>query len=108
MRLSKAKKNELLSKLRENAVGQWDAEVGRFYLVLYFLEGATGRTEPCPYCGKNHQHGQGEGHRLPHCSWDIFNKELRDRTLSFQNARGQTFTFDDGYYILRKNYEINY
>ena len=105
MRLSKAKKNELLSKLRENAAGQWVAEVGRFYLVLYFLEGATGRTVPCAYCGRNHQHGIGEGHRAAHCGWDILNREIRDRTLTFQNSQGQRFCLDDGYILRRSKFE---
>lgn len=24
-------------------------------------------TEPCPFCGKRHFHGHGEGHRVAHC-----------------------------------------
>ena len=98
---SKAKKQAVLDELRANAIGEWDSEVKRFYLVLHFLEGEAGRTEPCAYCGKNHQHGEGEGHRVAHCGWDIFNQEIRDRTLSFQNSRGETFCLDHGY-ILRK------
>jgi len=28
---------------------------------------ATQWTVQCPYCGKKHFHGPGEGHRSPHC-----------------------------------------
>jgi hypothetical protein len=24
--------------------------------------------EPCPFCGRRHTHGKGDGHRVPHCS----------------------------------------
>lgn len=105
-KLSKAKKNELLSGLRARATGEWDVEVGRFYLVLHFLQGESGRTEKCPFCGQHHFHGFEEGHRRPHCSWNIFNQEIRDRTLSFKNSQGQVFCLDDGY-TLRRNDDNN-
>ncbi len=94
-KISNAAKQAAIDNLRAGAVGEWDD--GRSFLVLHFLDGYSGRTEPCPFCGKNHLHGKGEGHRMCHCA-------IPDRNMSFQNSRGETFTLKNGY-ILKKRPE---
>ncbi len=94
--MTKAAKQAVISSLRANAIGEWDD--GRLFLVLYFSDGDSGRTEACPFCGeKYHIHGAGEGHRMCHCA-------IPDRNFSFQNRRGGTFTLSHGY-ILKKRPE---
>jgi hypothetical protein len=97
----------MLNELRQNSKGEFDIEMQKNLLVLHFIHGESGKTERCAFCGRNHFHGKGEGHRLPHCSWNILNQEIRDRIMSFQNSRGQTFCLDSGY-ILRRNDDHNF
>lgn len=33
-------------------------------------DGCDGVLVRCPYCGREHAHGLGAGHRLPHCRWN--------------------------------------
>jgi len=35
--------------------------------IIFRLEGNE-ETEACPFCGRTHVHGQGDGHRNAHCS----------------------------------------
>jgi len=33
-------------------------------------------TDHCPFCGKRHMHGEGEGHRVAHCLDDVSRPEI--------------------------------
>jgi len=53
---------------------EYEVHGGTPYLVLYikkeillFNSKRCVVTEDCPFCGGNHVHGYGVGHRLPHC-----------------------------------------
>jgi len=51
----------------------------------------SGKTEPCLFCGNQHLHGYGEGHRIPHCTGFVLNKIThRDGTIVYKK---------DGYVI---------
>ena len=86
------KKSERLAILRSNAKGI--ERDGKLYLLL-LQDPVTGRTEPCPFCGKRHIHGKTPGHRSQHCPPQFWG-------VSVQNDRGQTFSCNDGYYIILK------
>jgi hypothetical protein len=48
-------------------------------------------TTPCLFCGERHLHGEGDGHRVPHC---------RDVThLMIETPGGITLRHADGYYV---------
>lgn len=48
----------------------------------------------CPYCGRQHTHGKGDGHRLSHCSTGSAREiQLKDGTIVDENK---------GYYIKNK------
>jgi len=98
MKLSNLKKNEMLNYLRRTAIGKRYGS--RFVLQLPADE--SGRTSRCPFCGKEHRHGAGSGHRLTHCDFNLFNLPI-DRSLVFQNDAGQLFFLEDGYEICARN-----
>lgn len=55
---------------------------GRTYPVVR-RAAESDRTTGCPFCGKAHQHGEGDGHRVAHCGDEappvirVGNQELR-------------------------------
>lgn len=61
---------------------------GKNYLVLERKKGSN--TEKCPFCNTSHVHGNGDGHRIAHCSSD-------SKDLAFINNI-QVFK-KDGYFI---------
>lgn len=103
MRTSKAKRQEILNELRANATGERDKDGGKVRLVLYFIDGDSGKTEQCPFCGKNHIHGLGEGHRGAHCAFDyVTGRPFEQFDVIFKNSDGQVFNSYDGYILKRK------
>lgn len=53
------------------AKGIFDVEYEKYgecnYLVLY-RQTSMAKTDPCPFCFATHSHGDGDGHRVAHCS----------------------------------------
>ena len=88
----KIKQTRRLMELRRNATGTM--EDGRLYLALEQDGFNTGRTVPCPFCGKHHIHGKSLGHRSVHC------RSTGDKNVVFVNGMGQEFNSDDGYVIV--------
>lgn len=91
------------SKPREKDYEEID---GHCYAVLYReTEGAP--TEPCVFCGKNHQHGKGDGHRVGHCSWDDGVK-LDTWVVLGETSAGKEIKVcsADGYIIRTRNKKI--
>jgi len=43
---------------------QWD----HFFYPVVKRKKSEPRIEECPFCGEQHLHGSGEGHRYAHCS----------------------------------------
>ena len=45
------------------------------------------KTKRCPFCYETHNHGRGEGHRIPHCSNEKKEKSViaDDGTILYQN-----------------------
>lgn len=62
--------------------------------VLWRKKGSK-KTDTCIFCGKKHTHGEGEGHRVPHC----INDDRLITLIEFKN--GVVLNFKDGY-ILRE------
>lgn len=79
-----------LKQLRKNAVGRMID--GRLFVVLYV--DANGKTDPCPFCGRVHFHGQGFGNRVARC--------LVPGSISFLNDKGELFSKAVGYVLEMK------
>jgi hypothetical protein len=62
------------------------------YPIIYRKKGNE-KTDACPFCGKQHRHGEPEGHRIAHCSDSYFRMEL------IPVPKGCTLS--DGTYVLR-------
>jgi len=45
---------------------RYELHDGSAYLVLH-RDRELGPTDRCPFCGKQHWHGEGDGHRVAHC-----------------------------------------
>ncbi|MFW8602511.1 GIY-YIG nuclease family protein [Desulfobacterota bacterium M19] len=67
---------------------------GKEFIVLW-RDTEKSPTEFCPWCGKRHAHGQGDGHRVTHCA---FGEETFIR-----NSDGKVFNQSQGYIIRTKN-----
>ncbi len=61
---------EVLDYIQNIQFAEYEMLNGVPYAVLWrdspVVLGET-RTGPCPFCGKGHLHGVGDGHRAPHC-----------------------------------------
>ena len=60
---------------------------GEEYIVLW-RETEDSPTDYCPFCGKRHSHGQGDGHRTSHCAFgnDTFTRKSDGKI--FKQSRG--------------------
>ncbi len=67
---------------------------GEEYIVLW-RENEESPTDFCPFCGKRHIHGKGDGHRVSHCAFDdgIFTRK----------SDGKIFKQSQGYFVRTKN-----
>jgi hypothetical protein len=54
----------------------------------------TALTDPCPFCGRQHNHGASDGLKAAHCS----SAEARDE-IKIANGERITLRRSDGYYI---------
>lgn len=70
----------------------------RAYPVIMRIEGAN-YTDKCPYCGDNHVHSIGEGHRAAHCS----NRFERNLTYTTEDKK-HIIPVSRGYFI--REYKI--
>lgn len=52
-------------------------------------------TDYCPFCGKRHTHGQGDGHRTEHCAFGI--------KVFTRKSDGKIFEQCKGYIVRTKN-----
>jgi hypothetical protein len=48
---------------------EYEVHAGVPYLVLR-RDCEDGATDQCPFCGRTHWHGSGDGGRVPHCATD--------------------------------------
>jgi len=60
------------------------SDSGDYYPIAWRENGQT-KIDRCPYCGGNHTHGKGEGHRLQHCDIKYKNTVIEIDGHSFQN-----------------------
>ncbi len=63
----------------------------RAYAVLR-RDSEDSETDPCPFCGRRHTHGTGDGHRVSHCPDLGLRKEIKTKD-------GITLSQSDGYLI---------
>jgi hypothetical protein len=70
---------------------------GYEYIVLW-RETEESPTDFCPFCGKRHTHGQGDGHRTEHCA---FGNETFTR-----KSDGKIFEQNKGYIVRTKKQNI--
>lgn len=90
---------EVLAYVRDvRSPDEQDYEIhdGLAYAVLW-RDKERSLTDPCPFCGKRHQHGLTDGHRGIHCHKGSIMALSRDGTILLQE-RG---------YILRTRAEIS-
>lgn len=89
------KKLRSVSIARENA--RCEEFNGRICLIL-FRNKDTEPTDICPFCGENHIHGKGDGHRVRHCTSTDYDYVM-GRNVIFKNSEGQFFDSENGYII---------
>lgn len=94
----KIRNTKKMRDLRQNAVGKRYDDNGTLYVVLE-QDPITGETSPCPFCGRIHTHGVGDGRVCGHCP--LNHNEI------FKNALGQEFTSGDGYITVVKKDPAN-
>jgi len=70
---------------------------GYEYIVLW-RETEKSPTDFCPFCGKRHTHGLGDGHRIEHCA---FGNETFTR-----KSDGKIFEKNKGYIVRTKKQNI--
>ena len=70
---------------------------GRPYAVIYRVNEKE-KTEICPFCGKRHIHGSGDGHRTAHCT---------DGSPTISAADGTILTQEHGYILRTKKMLTN-
>lgn len=72
---------------------------GKIYPVLF--RDKKGNIDSCRFCGIEHKHSKGSGHRLPHCLIEHGKKSFKDfRLLSYDD--NTTSYWEDGYYVVDK------
>lgn len=87
---------EVFEYMRRVQYPEYELLNGRPYAVLY-RENENEKTEICPFCGKRHIHGIGDGHRTAHCA---------DGSKEITAEDGTVLTQDHGY-ILRTEKNVN-
>ncbi|WP_028325206.1 hypothetical protein [Desulfatirhabdium butyrativorans] len=65
---------------------------GKAYAVLWRTR-ESGPTDPCPWCGRRHWHGAGDGPRVPHCD------PRHIRVGEYHLPSGQSIRASDGYML---------
>ena len=60
---------------------------GNEYIVLW-RETEESPTAFCPFCGKRHTHGQGDGHRTEHCAFGNETFVRKSDGKIFESRRG--------------------
>lgn len=84
---------ELLTYIRSLRAVEFVVEDGRPYAVLV-RNAVESPTSPCPFCGKRHIHGVGDGHRIAHCT-KVVRPEIR-------TSDGTTLRQSHGYIIVTR------
>jgi hypothetical protein len=81
---------ELFAVIDELATPEFIVRDARAYAVLRRLS-EDAPTRSCPFCGKGHVHGGGDGHRVAHCLDDA-KAVVRSGAVTLRRA--------DGYFVL--------
>lgn len=76
---------------------QYENLDGKNYAVLMKKIGEN-KTFSCPFCNNTHLHGEGEGHRLSHCSDTSF-PPYNNSNSRWIVCNGILFSQKDGYII---------
>jgi len=69
------------------------------YPVLRKKKGINETDDPCPYCGKKHIHGNGNGHTPSNCTDTIVNGEVVTTSSRFKTDHGTFISPARGYII---------
>jgi hypothetical protein len=81
---------EVLSFIEQLDGAEYEMDGLHAYAVLR-RDSERGETDPCPFCGRRHTHGDGDGHRVAHCSSAETRREIQ--------VEGVTLRKSDGYII---------
>ena len=69
------------------------------YFAVLFRKTEKDFLESCVFCGENHKHGAGNGHRVAHCgnvpTWLVIDSDAQMKSIVVSNV--------DGYYIQTLN-----
>ena len=69
-------------------------DTGKARAVLFRSAGNdSSKCDPCPFCGFGHNHGEGDGHRAPHCYKPVKEVTATDGTIVKE---------EDGYIVRTK------
>jgi len=80
---------------RRKAEGEYHDDT--LYLILKRPDEES-ETEMCPFCGQEHFHGHGDGHRAAHCPNNEVSNILGDKAI-FMNDAGLIFSAKNGYIV---------
>ena len=89
---------EVLYYIKNIQFAEYEMLNGVPYAVLWrdspIVLGET-QTDPCPFCGKGHLHGVGDGHRVSHCG--------NEAKQTARAKDGTVLKEKDGYIIRTRN-----
>ena len=77
---------------------QYEKIDGRNRAVVWRKKGEE-KTDDCPFCGRHHTHGKGEGHRSAHCMDTLYKSGVRRIVSGFFASDGTYLAPKDGYII---------
>jgi len=71
---------------------------GKKYAIIYRKKESED-TDPCPFCGKPHRHGEGFGHRITHCKDELIKGKNHPSPNSCLLSDGTKAFREDGYLL---------
>jgi len=71
---------EVFAYIRDIQFSEYEPDGARAYAVLW-RDTQKSKTDPCPFCGKRHTHGLGDGHRVAHCVDGNNQAKAKDGTI---------------------------
>lgn len=57
-------------------------------LLILYRDTQTSDTDKCPFCGSNHTHGTGDGHRVAHCETESKKSVIADDGTELFQSNG--------------------
>ena len=71
---------EVLRYIQEIQTPEYESEDNHSWAILW-RDTEKSKTDHCPFCGKRHIHGIGDGHRVAHCMHGVDTIHAKDGTI---------------------------